>query len=57
VLRDATAWLQRQVKPTRVPTLYLIDPSGRVVHEGLGEPPAMWDALRRCAQLRQGPRR
>ena len=57
MLRDATAWLQRQVKPTRVPTLYLIDPSGRVVHEGLGEPPAMWDALRRCAQLRQGPRR
>ena len=56
VLRDATAWLQRQVKPTRVPTLFLIDPSGRVVHEGLGEPPAMWDALRRCAQGRQGPR-
>ncbi len=52
VLNDSNAWVQRKVKISRVPTVFLVNKWGYVAHEGLVQPPAMWDALRRNAVMR-----
>ncbi len=52
VLHDAQAWVQRSVKVTHIPTIFLINRWGVVAHEGRMEPPALWEALRRTAALR-----
>lgn len=52
VLNDTAAWVQRKVKITRVPTVFLVNKWGYVAHEGLVTAPAMWDALRRTAVMR-----
>jgi serine/threonine-protein kinase len=52
VLHDALAWVQRSVKITRIPTVFLVNRWGYVAHEGRMEPPALWEALRRTAMMR-----
>jgi serine/threonine protein kinase len=52
VLHDALAWVQRQVKVTRIPTVFLVNKWGYVAHEGVMNAPSLWDALRRTATMR-----
>jgi len=52
VFHDEQAWVQRSVKITRIPTVFLVNRWGYVAHEGRMEPPALWEALRRTAVMR-----
>jgi len=52
VLYDYRAFVQRAVKPARIPTIYLLDRTGTVVHEGLLGECDLWEALVLSGRLR-----
>jgi serine/threonine protein kinase len=52
VLEDYRAFVQREAKPVRIPTVYAVNRDGIVLHEGLGTPADLWNALGRAGQLR-----
>lgn len=45
LLEDYLAYVQRSVKPAAIPTVYLIDKQGIVVHEGQLSEADLWEAL------------
>jgi len=51
-LHDYRAFVQRAVKPGRVPMVYLITKYGTCVHEGRLDEIDLWDALAMSGQLR-----
>ena len=52
VLYDYRAFVQRAIKPGRIPTIYLLDRTGTCVHEGLLTECDLWDALTLAGKLR-----
>jgi len=52
VLEDYRAFLQREAKPTRIPTVYAVNRDGVVLHEGSGDATDIWNAIGRAGQLR-----
>lgn len=52
VLYDYRAFVQRAAKPARIPTIYLLDRTGTVVHEGLLSECDLWDAFAYAGRLR-----
>lgn len=52
VLEDYRAFVQREAKPTRIPTVYAVNRDGIVLHEGAGTPADLWNAIGRAGQLR-----
>jgi hypothetical protein len=52
VLYDYRAFVQRAIKPGRIPTIYLMDRTGTCVHEGLLGECDLWDALALAGKLR-----
>ncbi|MCB9673671.1 MAG: serine/threonine protein kinase [Alphaproteobacteria bacterium] len=52
ILEDYRAFVQREAKPTRIPTVYAVNRDGVVLHEGSGEAPDLWNAIGRAGQLR-----
>lgn len=52
VLYDYRAFVQRAIKPGRIPTIYLLDRTGTCVHEGLLSECDLWDALALAGRLR-----
>lgn len=45
VLEDYRAFVQRAIKPAAIPTIYLVDKTATVVHEGRLLPHELWEAL------------
>jgi serine/threonine protein kinase len=52
VLEDYRAFVQRAIKPSTIPTIYLINKQGYVVHEGQLGPVDLWDAVALAGDLR-----
>ncbi|MCA9572922.1 MAG: hypothetical protein KC656_34030, partial [Myxococcales bacterium] len=52
VLEDYRAFVQREAKPVRIPTIYAVNRDGIVLHEGLCTSADLWNALGRAGQLR-----
>ena len=52
VLEDYRAFVQRAIKPATIPTIYLINKQGYVVHEGQLGPIDLWDAVALAGDLR-----
>ncbi|MEZ4320087.1 MAG: serine/threonine-protein kinase [Myxococcota bacterium] len=52
VLEDYRAFVQREAKPTRIPTVYAVNRDGAVLHEGSCDPTDLWNAIGRAGQLR-----
>jgi serine/threonine protein kinase len=51
-LHDYRAFVQRAIKPAKVPTIYVINKFGHCVHEGRLTEVDLWDALKLAGQLR-----
>ncbi len=52
ILEDYRAFVQREAKPTRIPTVYAVNRDGVVLHEGSGDSTDIWNAIGRAGQLR-----
>lgn len=52
ILEDYRAFVQREAKPIRIPTVYAVNRNGVVLHEGLCESADFWNAIGRAGQLR-----
>lgn len=52
VLEDYRAFVQREAKPVRIPTIYAVNRDGIVLHEGDCTSADLWNALGRAGQLR-----
>ncbi len=52
VLQDYRAFVQRAVKPSNIPMIYLLNRMGTVVHEGPLLSCDLWEALSRAGELR-----
>lgn len=52
VLEDYRAFVQREAKPRRIPTVYAVNRNGIVLHEGLCTSADLWNAIGRAGQLR-----
>lgn len=52
VLEDYRAFVQREAKPVRIPTVYALNREGIVLHEGDCTSADLWNALGRAGQLR-----
>jgi serine/threonine protein kinase len=52
VLEDYRAFVQREAKPSRIPTVYAVNRDGMVLHEGMCDPVDIWNAIGRAGQLR-----
>jgi len=52
VLEDYRAFVQRAIKPSTIPTIYLINKQGYVVHEGQLNATDLWDAVALAGELR-----
>ena len=51
-LHDYRAFVQRAIKPGKVPTIYVINKNGHCVHEGRLTDCDLWDALKLAGQVR-----
>lgn len=52
VLHDYRAFVQRAIKPGKVPMIYMINKQGTCVHEGILDEVDLWDALAMSGRLR-----
>ncbi len=52
VLHDYRAFVQRAVKPKKVPTIYVINKHGQCVHEGSFDEIDVWEAIDRAGKIR-----
>lgn len=52
ILEDYRAFVQREAKPIRIPTVYAVNRDGMVLHEGICESSDFWNAIGRAGQLR-----